>query len=424
MSSVFALVDCNNFFASCERVFHPSLRNRPVCVLSNNDGCVVARSNEVKRLGVPMGAPLFKYRDFFQRHHVSVFSSNFSLYGDLSNRVISILSRNCPDIEVYSIDEAFLDYSDFSVRHIERHARMLRSRILQWVGIPVSIGIGTTKTLAKLANEIAKHDEEFCGVLDISSKPFLDSFLRRVSIGDVWGVGRRLAPVLRTYNIYTALDLKNASAEWIHKRFSIMLKRTVLELRGISCIPFGEESAFQDTIMSSRSFGKAVLSFHDLFEALSQYISIATEKLRRQRAAASYLYVFIRTNIHKKDDNFYANGVGVGLPSPTAYSPVFIHYARELLRTLYRPSLCYKKAGVVLSSIVPDRRLQMNLFGDLHYTTQQRCAMGALDTVNNEFGSDTVLFASSGIQRGWSGKRNLRSPRFTTQWNELLCVSL
>jgi DNA polymerase V len=301
---------------------------------------------------------------------------------------------------------------------------MLRSRILHWVGIPVSIGIGTTKTLAKIANEIAKHDEEFCGVLDISSKSYIDSFLRRIAIEDVWGVGRRLAPILRSYRITSALDLKNASEEWIQKRFSITLKRTVLELRGISCIPFGEESDFQETIMSSRSFGKAVVSFHDLFEAISQYIGIACEKLRRQRACASYIYVYIRTNIHKPGKHFYANGVGVGLPSPTAYTPIFTHYARELLHTLYKPGLLYKKAGVVLSGIVPDLRLQMNLFGDAHYTNRQRRVMNAVDVVNTEFGSDTVLFASSGIQRGWSGKRNLRSSRFTTRWDELLRVSV
>lgn len=423
MPHIFGLADCNNFFASCERVFHPELRDKPVCVLSNNDGVVVARSNEVKRLGIPMAAPYFKVRDTLDRHGVAVFSSNFSLYGDLSSRVMSILRRHAPEIEVYSIDEAFMDFTD--VTHpLDSYGRFLRDIIRQWTGIPVSIGFASTKTLAKAANELAKKSAEFAGVCDFSSKRSIDHFLRRVAVEDVWGVGRRIAPVLRSYGIETALDLKRAPLPWIRQRFSIALLRTVQELHDKECFPLGQPPTTQQSMMSSRSFAAPITTFHELRRAVVSRTTSAAARLRRQGCAASYLSVLVGTNFHADEHARSMTGSGVTLPSPTAHTPTLIHYADRVLSRIVQPHTSYRKAGVLLSGIVPEEKLQMNLFSSSRYTERQRRLMGALDDLNSSFGRDTIFFGSAGVERSFAeGKRERRSDRFSTCWHELLRVT-
>ena len=313
-----ALIDVNNFYVSCERVFNPKLIGRPVVVLSNNDGCAVARSNEVKALGVGMGAPWFKFKDLAKQHGIIALSSNYALYADMSNRVMSILSAFSPDQEVYSIDESFLDLTGFQSRDLNQYGQQMRKRILKWTGLPVCVGIGSTKTLSKLANHCAKKQPVFNGVCNFNTMS-LESFeglLSQIEVGEIWGVGRKLAPKLQALGFHTVLDLKRANPERLRRQFSVVMEKTIRELNGTVCIELEEIAPAKQQIISSRSFGYPVRDYNSLAESITLYMSRAAEKLRKQHCYAGSVYVYIRTSPFKPDDPFYSNGMTIPLPSP------------------------------------------------------------------------------------------------------------
>lgn len=418
MKKVFALVDCNNFYVSCERVFNPKLEGKPVVVLSNNDGCIIARSNEAKALGIKMGEPFFKSKPLIKKHNVKVFSSNYALYGDLSCRVMDVLQEMEPDVEIYSIDEAFL-YMPHS-KKITEYAKNIKKRVKQCVGIPVSVGIAPTKTLAKLANRLAKNSLYHDGVFDFTDHERIDELLSGVGVEDVWGIGRRYTKKLNMHGIYTALHLKNANDTWIRKNLTITGLRTVMELRGIPCISLENIQASKKSIVSSKSFGSPVSSLTDLTEAVSTYTSRAAEKLRNQKSIAGGLHVFIATNRFKTDRPQYSNSEMVILPEPTSSTPALIAAAVKCLKNIYRPGYEYQKAGVMLTDIVSETCQQRNLF--MQSSDDKAPLMKALDKINAKWGRHTLQYAVSGFKKPWKFKQTRKSPAYTTRWADLPIV--
>jgi DNA polymerase V len=422
MKSLYFLVDCNNFYVSCERVFRPELREQPVVVLSNNDGNVVALSNEVKEMGVlPFGAPFFKAREFFRKRQVAVFSSNYTLYGDMSRRVMECLARFAPEMEVYSIDEAFLSLRGMRDDPVE-YGRMVRDAVKQWTGIPVSIGIAPTKTLAKLACRIGKKDTGCNGVFELADRGRVEETLAATDAGDVWGVGHQYRELLRRNGISTARQLRDAPDKWVRRNMTIMGLRTVWELRGVPCIPLDELPAPKKGIVSSRSFGRPVERVEELREAVAAYVSRAAEKLRAQKSVAGSLTVFLSTNRFKEDDPQYSTGISCRLPVPSSYTPRLIHVAGRLLARIYRPGYRYKKAGVMLYEIMPEGDAQLDLFSRLHDTGRTRRLMSTMDRINRSMGRHTLHFAAEGIVRPWQMRRDFLSPRYTTHWGEIPVV--
>lgn len=421
MKSLCCLVDCNNFYVSCERVFRPELRTRPVVVLSNNDGNVVALSNEVKEMGLPFGAPFFKVKELIRGNRVAVFSSNYTLYGDMSRRVMECLARFSPEMEVYSIDEAFLSLGGMRVDPVE-YGRMIRDSVGQWTGIPVSIGIAPTKTLAKLASRIGKKDPASRGVFDLVDRGRVDGVLEATDAGDVWGVGHQYRQLLRRNGILTARQLRDAPDKWVRRNMTIMGLRTVWELRGVPCIPFDELPAPKKGIVSSRSFGRPVESIDELRQAVAAYVSRAAEKLRAQKSVAGSVTVFISTNRFKEDDPQYSSGVSCRLPVPSSYTPRLIQVAGRLLEGIYRRGYRYKKAGVMLYEIMQEGDAQLDLFSRFHDTDRTRRLMGVVDGVNRDLGRHTLHFAAEGIIRPWQMRREFLSARYTTHWDEIPVV--
>ncbi len=420
MGAPVALVDCNNFYASCERVFQPTLRGRPVVVLSNNDGCVIARSNEAKALGIEMGAPWHLNRQKFERHGVIVRSSNYTLYGDMSRRVMSTLGGFTPDLEIYSIDEAFLGLAGFE-RRLEPHARDLRATVLQWTGIPVSVGIAPTKTLAKVANRLAKKDPERGGVYVMLDPDEIERALARLELTDLWGVAGRLASRLREAGITSPRLLRDADPQFVRQRFSVVMQRMVLELRGEPCLELEQVAADRKSIMASRSFGRPVTGFDEMREAVSTYVSRAAEKMRRQDLATDNIVVFVQTNRFKPTDPQYDASRTVRLPVGTSDTGRLIKAAERALQAVWRDGYSYKKAGVILLDLVPSGRVQGDLWDAPDSPRAQRL-MAALDALNRNHGRGAVAFAACGTQRAWSLRSEQRSPRFTTDWQELLVV--
>jgi len=422
--TLFALVDCNNFYASCERVFDPSLENQPVAVLSNNDGCIIARSNEVKALGIPMGAPMFKYKDKLKAHKVRIFSSNYTLYGDMSGRVMGVLADSVPEIEIYSIDEAFLDLSSYTTHHdIEELAQQIRTKVKQWTGIPVSVGIGNTKTLAKLANRIAKKSEGGVFRLDSSSDPYQhDLLFEQINVGDVWGVGRAHSKSLPRIGINTALDLKNSNAEALRQRYSVVLMRTVRELQGHSCIPLEDAPAPKKGTAVTRSFGKAVTTKKELIEAVSTYASRGGEKLRKAHQAVMVIQVFWHTGRFDPETPCQYWSYTIDLREHTSDSRVLVKAVVEKVHQHYEPGHKLKKAGIMLMNLVPDSQIQTSLFSAIENNQESSKLMSAMDAINAKFGKETIKLASSGIERKWTLKAEMRSPRYTTMWDELPIV--
>lgn len=418
----YALIDCNNFYASCERAFRPELRGKPIVVLSNNDGCIVARSNEAKALGVPMGTPYFKSKALLDRHGVAVFSSNYALYGDMSARVMRVLQRFCPAVDVYSIDEAFLDLTGVP-GGADAFARRLRATVEMWTGIPVSVGIGPTKTLAKIANRFAKKQDRCRGVFDFACSPDPDRVLRWTEIGDVWGIGRRHAKRLRKLGINTALDFRGLKRDWVKKKMTIVGLHTLLELRGWPCLEFGAGPASKKTIVSSRSFGRPVTRLDDLLEATAQYMTRAAEKLRQQDSVAGHVLVFLHTNEFKLGQPQYSNAAPVPLATATCHTPTLIRAAQAGMERIYREGYAFKKCGVMLSGLEPRTGRWLSLL-ELPPDDKPRDvpAMQAVDAINARWGRDTVTFAASGVERGWKMRREMCSPRYTTVWGELLKV--
>lgn len=416
-----ALIDVNNFYVSCERVFNPKLVGKPVVVLSNNDGCAVARSNEVKALGIGMGAPWFKFKDLAKQHGIIGLSSNYALYADMSNRVMSILREYSPDQEVYSIDESFLDLTGFQSRDLVKYGQHMRKRILKWTGLPVCVGIGATKTLSKLANHCAKKRPVFNSVCNFNtmSPVELDSLLGQVEVGEIWGIGRKLAPKLQSLGFNTVLDLKRANPERLRQQFSVVMENTIRELNGTVCIQLEEISPPKQQILRSRSFGYPVRDYNSLAESITLYMSSAAEKLRRQQSYAGSLHVYIRTSPFKPDDPFYSNGMTIPVPCPTNDTRQLVNVALWALKQIYKPDYNYAKAGVMLSEIVSIDGVQTDLFSLSQASPKSSALMTAMDSINRKMGKESIKLASEGFTRPWKMKQGNKSPSYTTKWCDI-----
>lgn len=411
----FALVDCNNFYVSCERVFNPFLRNKPVVVLSNNDGCVIARSKEAKKW-VPMGAPFFKNRELFQHHGVITCSSNYALYGDMSRRVMTALADYTPDLQVYSIDEAFLLLEN---RDLDALCPRIQAEVLQRTGIPVSIGLGRTKTLGKVANHLAKKDK---GVFVLRPE-HEESVLRELPVGEIWGIGRQLSDFLNRSGIRNAWDFRESDDDWIKKHMTVVGLRTAWELRGISCLELEELPPAKKAIMSSRSFGRVVTDPAEVAEAVAAYTSRAAEKMRNQESLASYIEVFVLTDRFKED--YYSNSMQMVLPQPTDYTPILIHYAKWGLEKILYKGYRYKKAGIMLGGLVPSGNYQPDLFAsNTVLQEKQQRIMQLMDQMNQAHGRKVLRFAAEGIEQPWQMKREKCSPCYTTRWSDILKIKI
>lgn len=420
-SSVYALVDCNNFYASCERVFAPSLSGKPIAILSNNDGCVIARSDEAKKAGVEMGVPEFKIRDLINQKKIVLRSSNYALYGDMSRRVMETLRHLTPKVEPYSIDEAFMEFPKLIANDLDRFGKEITTTVKRWTGLPVSVGIAPSKTLAKIANETAKSNAKYNGVLNLVNNPNLDNILQETKLTNIWGIGGGLSQRLFKEDIRNAHQLKQQidRKEWVRSTLSINGLRTVMELNGQPCLEVENISDPRKGIMTSRSFGKAVTNREDLSEAIAQFISIATEKLRAQHSVASLLHVTLRTNKYSNYKSKYKYGIEFPLQMPTANTAYLIKCGHACLDKLYKRNLRYKKASVMLTGIIPDSEVQTDLFSKDQYTANEHNLMQKVDDINTKYGSDTAHFASTGIDRTWQMKQEHLSPKYTTQWDDI-----
>lgn len=418
---VIALVDCNNFFVSCERVFRPDLWHKPVAVLSNNDGCIVARSNEVKVLGVPMGVPYFKVRDVLQKNDVTLFSGNFPLYGDFSQRVVQILQDACPDIEVYSVDESFLDLSKLPIDDYAAWGRTLREKIYQWTGLPVSVGIANSKTLAKAAADYCKKNDvggAFSVANDDEAREYL---LKWLPVGDIWGVGWRTAPKLHGRGIRTAYDLAQVSEKWAREQFSIRGVRTIKELQGDTCYPLEDSTEPQKSILRSRSFGHNVRDYYELEGAVSTFAARAAARLRKQDEVAGAVMTFLYTGKHAE---VAAGGSQVVTLHPgSADTGTIISAALKALEQVYDPDFGYKKAGVALLDLRSGQ--QMSFDSDPARMDRSAALMQTVDDINKRFGTRLVRHASEHIESNkWHSKRELRSQAYTTNWRELRSIKV
>ena len=417
---MFGLIDCNNFYASCERLFRPDLAGRPVVVLSNNDGCIIARSNEAKALGIGMGTPCFKHETILKKHSVAVFSSNYPLYGDISQRVMDVLMQLEPEVEVYSIDEAFISLPAGKYLDLGTHARFLKSTVQKHTGIPVSIGFGPTKTLAKIANRLAKKNNTAAGTFVIDGQTNLESLLTGVDVGDIWGIGHRYAACLKQHNVHTALELANRADTWIRKQLTVTGLRTVMELRGIPCISLESAVSAKKSVATSRSFGQPVHTLSDLREAVATYTAQAACKLRHAGLRAKVIHVFIRTNSFKKDQKQYCNSRTLTLSGPSSHTPTLIKAALASLKTIYRPGHLYQKAGVLLSDLVLENREQLRLF--IAPAPRDNSLMLAVDQINSRWGCNTIQSGGAGLAKQWHYRQMKKSPAYTTRWSQLATV--
>ncbi|MBS1990571.1 MAG: Y-family DNA polymerase [Cyanobacteria bacterium SZAS LIN-2] len=413
----YALVDCNNFYVSCERVFNPKLAGKPVVVLSNNDGCVVARSNEAKALGVSMGVPYFKVAHLEKEKGLIACSSNYPLYGEMSNRVMTLLGQYAPRQEVYSIDECFLLVG--GMPEFESTAREIKAVVQQSLGLPICVGLAPTKTLAKLCNAVAKSTQSLGGVFDYDSvsEAKQTRILRAIKVRDVWGVGRKLAERFRAMGIETALDLRESDAERMGKEFSVVTKRTITELRGTPCIGMENVGEARKHIVSSRSFGRAVYTLEELEEAVTAYATKACEKLRRDQSIAGEVEVSVRTSAYAEDG--FAEADAIVLPAPTDDTMVIVKHALQALKKAYKPGYAYQKAAVTLSRVSPREGRQMSLFAATEENDRSEKMMKALDATNARFGRGTIFLASQGIDQSWRMKAEHKSPSYLCDWNEI-----
>ena len=396
-----ALIDCNSFYVSCERLFNPKIRKKPVVVLSNNDGCIISRSNEAKTLGIKMGEPYFKAKDIIVKNNVQVFSSNYSLYGDMSRRVMRTLKRFNSEIEVYSIDEAFLDLSNFSDDEIESVGIEIRSIILQWTGIPTSIGIAKTKTLSKIANHIAKKEKS--GVVSLIGIEDIDPILEKVEIGDVWGVGRQLTKFYIKNDIYNAKQLKNISNTWIKKSSNVLSSRTAMELRGISCIDLEIQDSKRKSCVVSRSFGKKVETFQELKESVTNYCLNASEKIRSESLIAKSVTVFLRTSPFQNRGIYYSNSKTIDFPIATDNSIEIVKAAINGLKDIFKRGYKYQKVGVMLSGL-SNLENKNNLFSSSK-DEKIKSLMRSIDSTNCRYGRSALSLASGGVNKKWNMRR-------------------
>ena len=424
MKPLFALVDCNNFYVSCERLFRPDLEKKPIVVLSNNDGCVIARSEEAKALGIKMGAPMFLVEDLLKKEGVHIFSSNYELYGDLSFRVTETLRQFTPRVEVYSIDESFLDLSSFFFLNLKVYGQNLKDLVLQNIGLPVSVGISHTKTLAKLANRLSKKSEKAGGVLVLTDERHIDAALKITAVEDVWGVGRQYAKFFRASSIYTAYDLKQANDAWILQHGTVVMLRTVQELRGISCLDLELLAPDKKGICTSRSFGKPISTLGALQEATANFAARCAKKLRKQKSCAKVLRVFITTNKHA-DTLQYFNSKEIVLPTASNSDLELIKYAAKALNEIYKPGYLYKKSGVIATEIVPEKNVQLNLLNTTDHFKHHNL-MEAIDEITRKLGKDAVRVARQGTaeKKDWHLKKEHKSPCYTTRLEDILTINI
>ena len=417
---MYALVDCNNFYASCERVFNPSLQNKPVAILSNNDGCIIARSDEVKKLNLPMGAPIFKWKNFCKYHQITVLSSNYPLYGDMSARVMTILEQFSPNVEVYSIDEAFIDLTGFDQHDFNTYGKSIRQRIIKWTGIPTCVGIAPTKALCKVANKIArKFPKETGGVYVIDTEEKRLKGLKWTAIKNVWGIGRRLEKRLTLKGCKTAFDFTLLSDEWVRRNFSITEWRLKKDLEGIPTIEF-EIKEIKRSISTTRSFEQTYSDIEDITERISTFAACCSEKLRAQKSSCHMIIIMLRSDRHKKNTEQYSASKTVVFSYPTDSTISITKAAVEAVKTMFKKGIHYKKAGVIVTGLVPTNNHQLNLF--LHENPKHKPLMSAIDHLNKKFKTNTIKLANQDLQQTWKMKQERLSPKYTTKINDIITV--
>lgn len=411
------LADCNNFYASCERVFNPKLKNKPVIVLSNNDGCVIARSNESKALGIKMGEPAFKIKNIIEKNKVYVFSTNFALYGDMSSRVMSILRDEVPSIEIYSIDEAFMDLS--SISNYADITFKIKSKVSKSTGIPVSFGVAKTKTLAKIANHIAKkHTDSNVFIMHETEK-----ILKYFPLSEIWGIGKSHSKMLNQYGVKTALDFINLDEKWVQKNMAITGLKILRELKGEQCFLVNEQPQRKKSICTSRTFPKDTDNLNFIEESISNYATRCAEKLRKQKSCARYVSVFLNTNRFKNPGNYYNDFKSMTFDVSTNDTMEIIEKSKKILNDIYREGINYKKAGVILGDIVPENKVQLNLFSSSKKYIKMKSLFDSIDIINQKMGRDTVKFLSQGISKRQKLKQENFSPCYTTRWSDILEVN-
>lgn len=416
-----ALVDCNNFYASCERLFSPGLKDKPVVVLSNNDGCVIARSNEAKEIGIEMGAPAFMMEKMLAENKVAVFSSNYTLYGDLSNRVMQTLKQFAPAIEIYSIDEAFLDLSDMKQQDLFELGQTIRETIISHIGLPVTIGIAPTKTLAKMANRFAKKERKNIGVYFAQEQWQINELLAYTKVADIWGIGGQHTKRLLQNRINSAADLVQVNEEWMRKNMTVMGQRLLNELKGVPCIEWEDMPQPKKGICTARSFGQLLSAKKDISEALANYANTCAEKLRKQKSCANLIQVFIQTNTHRTQDKQYFRSVSLQLPVATNNAAAIIGMALKGLNIIYKPGYNFKKVGIMVLDLVPEQTIQMSIF-DVAGAKKEKAVMDAFDTINTKFGKGLVRYAVQGYSRKWKLRQQKLSPCYTTDIKQVLTI--
>lgn len=414
--TIYALIDCNNFYASCERVFNPKLEGKPVVILSNNDGCVIARSNEAKAIGIAMCIPYFQCRDLCKRNNVTVLSSNYQLYGDMSQRVMEIIRESAPNIEVYSIDEAFIRLDSINNTDLVKFCSLLRDKIKKWVGITVSIGIGNSKTLAKLANKVAKDDR--AGVFYLKGDPEDDSIMDKFAIRDIWGVGKNLDIKLKCIGIHTARQLRDHDNNAIRKMLGVMGEKLVMELRGIDCYGLDPVHQARQNIISSRSFSKDICGLEELEEAVANFTVRGCERMRKDRTKAQGLYVYVRTKFLANKISTIKQSEAYWFDTPTDDTTFIIKKAKACLKTIFEDGSKYRKAGMVLLKLQGEAHAQASFFTEQN-SLKNAALLDSMDKVNQKLGKGTVFLAAQGIERKWSMKSELCTPQYTTNWKEL-----
>lgn len=420
---LFALVDVNNFYVSCERVFAPQLEKVPMVILSNNDGCAVARSAEVKALGVKMGTPWFQMKELARKHGIEAYSSNYTLYGDMSNRVVEVLQQFTPNLEVYSIDESFLRI-DSVIKHYQSPVHLgatVKERVKDWTGLPVCVGIGPSKTLAKLANHLAKKNQHFSGVCDIStmSKQELHQWMSEIAVDDIWGIGHQIAKRLEVMGIKTILDLMQISPQTMRLQFGVVMERLCYEIRGVSCLKLEEVAPPKQQIIASRSFGKLVTTFNDLSESIATHTGRAAEKLREQHSVAGAITIFIQTNPFMRYEAQYAQSIVMPLPDPIDNSLELTEAAMRGLRKIFKAGFRYKKAGVILNLLADKPVVQQSLFEDVAAKGKSAELMKTIDSINGRYGKTLVQSAATGTKKSWEMRSGNKSPNYTTNWSQL-----
>jgi DNA polymerase V len=417
---MFALIDCNNFYASCERVFRPDLIEKPVVVLSNNDGCVIARSNEAKAIGIPMGAPAFESEKLFKQHNVNVFSANFALYGDMSHRVMSILSDYSPEMEIYSIDEAFLKLTGFDKFDLQEYGNQIRCRVTKWTGIPISIGIAPTKALAKAANRIAKKYPEKTGNVHlINTEEKRIKALKWLPVEDVWGIGRQHTKRLKAKNINTAFDFTQLNDNWVRENMSVVGLRVKHDLQGIPTLDM-EEIQPKKNIATTRSFETNYTTLEQVQERVSTFAVSCSEKLRKQHSCCNSIMVFIHTNEHRDDLPQYSRNIMVKLPFPTNSSIELSRFATQALQRIFKQGYHYKKAGVIVMDFTPEDITQLTFFENSD--PRHVPLMQAIDTLNNLYGQQKIRLGSQDMKRVWKMNQNKLSPRYTTKLSDIITI--